>query len=567
MPIAREESVDQSVIAVQIANGTYVPVLSSDSRKRRKLVVTTSRDNQTNVKIELFKGSDESMADAEYVGSLVIDNIEAGDQGSADISVLLDVDSNGNLNATAKDDSSGEYQSLSVGLEQIGEDGGYDMPDFQISDEELSLEEISMDDEDEGGLPEDDFGADDLDLGAAMDTELPDIDSLSDDEAPADAADAADEADLSLDSFDELEIDDEPLDMSLETTTEEADEAAAADELAALTEEPSDGLDDLSLDDFSFDEEEDEDVITTEPSAEASDAPEADDSLGITDELEMEEKSLDLDEEEDTLSLDDFSLEDDEDEPAMEEVSDLGDLGDLGEPDEEVIEEATFEPIEESLEEPADEPVDAAEDASESADFATEEPVDASAPGGADDFDISMDDLSFDAEPTSEESSDGLESFADDDFGFDDSLAEDAQPQDGMVEADLGDEDFTFDEGSDDTPIFDTGDELSEDDAAAAEPDANPFADDAMSPEEFDRLDSTPEGVAADSGELAPRKSNGLIFAGYLVLALAALGVLTYLIFRLLEGPPAPPLRATGNVRFAALALLSIPSKWLRKRR
>ena len=152
---------ENSVIAVQIANGTFVPVLNTSSNKRRRLVVTTVRDNQTNVKIELFRGSDESMSDPEYVGSLIIENIDPTESGGPDISVLLGVDDSGSLNATATDTSSGEYQSLSVGLDQLEQEGGYDMPDFQLNDEEdfdlatpSELDELSLDEEPEELTPD-----------------------------------------------------------------------------------------------------------------------------------------------------------------------------------------------------------------------------------------------------------------------------------------------------------------------------------------------------------------------------------------------------------------------------
>ncbi|MFW5743352.1 MAG: Hsp70 family protein [Spirochaetota bacterium] len=182
-----EDYVENSVIAVQIANGTFVPVLNTSSAKRRRLVLTTVRDNQTNVKIDLFRGSDESMSDPEYVGSLVIDNLEPAEKGSADISVLLGVDENGSLNATATDTKSGEYQSLSVGLEELEQDG-YDVPDFQLSDEELTLDELSMEEEEIGGegeaeVPagdEEPFG--DFDLGD-FETELAEARETTGDEA------------------------------------------------------------------------------------------------------------------------------------------------------------------------------------------------------------------------------------------------------------------------------------------------------------------------------------------------------------------------------------------------
>ena len=138
---------DSSIIAVRVANGSFVPILETSSRTRRRLVLTTIRDDQTSVQIDLYRGADEGMENAEYVGSLMIENIEAAVKGQADIALLLGIDESGNLNATATDKNSGEYQSLSVSLESLEQGGSFDLPDFELSDEELTLDDLSMDEE------------------------------------------------------------------------------------------------------------------------------------------------------------------------------------------------------------------------------------------------------------------------------------------------------------------------------------------------------------------------------------------------------------------------------------
>lgn len=119
---------DSSIIAVRIANGSFVPILDTSQRTRRRLVLTTIRDNQTSVQIDLHRGADEDMENAEYIGSLMIENIEAAVKGQADIALLIGVDESGNLNATATDKNSGEYQSLSVSLESIEQGGASTCP-------------------------------------------------------------------------------------------------------------------------------------------------------------------------------------------------------------------------------------------------------------------------------------------------------------------------------------------------------------------------------------------------------------------------------------------------------
>ena len=328
------------MIAVQVADGSFVPVLDTSSGKRRRVVVTTIRDDQTAVRIGLYRGSDQAMSDAEYVGSLIVEDIEPSQRGTPDITVVLGMDDAHHLSATATDTRSGEYQSLSIGLDRLDADDGFDLSDVQLA-EEGDLDELSFDDIDVGAAA---FGESGLDEGSA--------------------------GEPSLDEF--------------------ADES------------------------FSFDE---------------------------------------------------------------------------------------------SL------------------------------------------------------------------FGDVDEASPEADLEAGLEEADLGEEDFTFDEGGEQDEPLDLGSdallgsELDEEqlfaDLASGDEDE---INDTLSPEEFGRLDSEPavEGPmgASDLDEaIEPRRSNAFIFVGYIVLAIAALAVLTYLVFRLLEGPPAPPLRAdvTGQVSLAIL-FLSVPA-------
>ena len=448
---------DNSVIAVQVADGSFVPVLDTATQKRRRLVVTTVRDNQTDVRIGLYRGSDESMLDAEYIGSLVISDISAGPAQQADITVLTGVDGAGNLNVTASDTQSGQYESLSVSLEELASGGEASLGDFEIAAsgdddlEDLSLDDLSLDETGEEAL--DEVSLDDLEL---------DIEE-------SEPASREEDDDLSLD---DLSLDDAE-ELSLEETTEttESAESAAADE------------DDLSLDDLSLD---DADELSLEEATETTDATES----AAADE--------------DEISLEDISF-DDAEELSLEETTE------------------TTESTADSLD------------------------------------DLSLDDISFDDDGAGEtDVEDALASFSDNSVALDESLSleenesledtpfGDESLEQGMEQADLGEEDFTFDESEDDEPLFQDG----PDDELAALGASQAALDDTLSAEEFDQLDAHPqeEHEVEESDEdqpLVPRRSNALIYAGYIILALAAVGVLTYLIFRLLEGPPAPPLRAS----------------------
>lgn len=128
-------------IGIKIANGSYYPILQEGGSARKRLVLTTVKDEQESVQIDLYKGRGDEIEDAVYIGSLVIENIEAAPGGEPEIELVLGLDDEGNLTATAGDNSSGETQSLSVSMESLDEQGIYDIPEFDL-DESFSPEPV-----------------------------------------------------------------------------------------------------------------------------------------------------------------------------------------------------------------------------------------------------------------------------------------------------------------------------------------------------------------------------------------------------------------------------------------
>jgi hypothetical protein len=131
--------VEETTIGIKVADGSFVPVFDRAFRGKRRLVLTTVRDNQESVQIDLYQGTGEGLEGPEYIGSLVVENISPAPKGSPEVNLLVGIDDAGNLNATATDSSSGEYQSLSVSLASL-DAGKSDLPDF-------SLEEPVLDDD------------------------------------------------------------------------------------------------------------------------------------------------------------------------------------------------------------------------------------------------------------------------------------------------------------------------------------------------------------------------------------------------------------------------------------
>jgi len=124
-------------IGIRVADGTIFPVIEEGFSGQKKLILTTARDNQTAVQIDLYKGGGEKAEQDNYVGTLVIENITPAPKGNPEVEVVLGVDDSGNLNARASDILTGEQQSLSVSLESLLPQGSYDIPELAF-DEELT---------------------------------------------------------------------------------------------------------------------------------------------------------------------------------------------------------------------------------------------------------------------------------------------------------------------------------------------------------------------------------------------------------------------------------------------
>jgi hypothetical protein len=130
-----------SVIGIKIADGSFFPVFERSHKGKKKLVLTTVNDQQESVQIDLYQGEGQEMENPEYIGSLVVSNIQPAGKGEPEINLVLGIDGEGNLNATATDAATGEYESLSVSLESLEEEL-YSLPDFEL--EESSLDEAEQ---------------------------------------------------------------------------------------------------------------------------------------------------------------------------------------------------------------------------------------------------------------------------------------------------------------------------------------------------------------------------------------------------------------------------------------
>ena len=99
-----------------VGRNTPIPVKHSE-------VFTTAADMQTSVTIHVYQGERPMAADNTSLGEFNLDGLAPAPRGVPKVEVTFDIDANGILNVTAKDQATGKSQSISItGSTRLSED-------------------------------------------------------------------------------------------------------------------------------------------------------------------------------------------------------------------------------------------------------------------------------------------------------------------------------------------------------------------------------------------------------------------------------------------------------------
>lgn len=143
-------------IGIKLADGSFYPILEEGVPDKKRLELTTVKDNQETVQVDLYRTETGSMDDAEYVDSLQIENIAAHPNGEPTLAFNIALDENNNLSADICDPESGEKSDISIKLVNRDENERASVPNFDLTqdfiddssalNEPVSTEEIAIDD-------------------------------------------------------------------------------------------------------------------------------------------------------------------------------------------------------------------------------------------------------------------------------------------------------------------------------------------------------------------------------------------------------------------------------------
>ena len=325
-------------IGIKLADGSFYPILEEGKPQVQTIELTTVRDDQTTVQLDLYRSSSDNMEDAEYVDTLLVENLLPRPKETPTLNLKIEIDSENVLSASIEDCESGEHSETKVSLVTLDSSERTIVPDFsmietedsdningdalldEFADNTIATQEEVVDNE----LSKDDeLNLDDFD----------DMDELITEDNSENVNNFIEESEVSEEIDGMPALDDMP-DFADETveTSEEVEEMPELDDMpdfAEDTEESSEEVDEMPvLDDMpDFADE------TVETSEEVDDMPELD--IPVTDDID-ESNGFQSDIMQDSILDNDFNSE--ESSLDEEEFPDFGDIA-TSEPEENQVDD------------------------------------------------------------------------------------------------------------------------------------------------------------------------------------------------------------------------------------
>ena len=125
-------------IGIKLADGSFYPVLEEGNAKTYQLDLTTVKDGQTKVQIDLYRSENKTMEDAEYVDTLEVSNLIPHPNGEVELHLSIGLNENNELDAKVVDEETGEQSETSVTLVSRTLAEREEPANFEISETDFS---------------------------------------------------------------------------------------------------------------------------------------------------------------------------------------------------------------------------------------------------------------------------------------------------------------------------------------------------------------------------------------------------------------------------------------------
>jgi molecular chaperone DnaK len=103
-------------LGLKTEGGIFSKIIDKNSSipTRKSDMYTNTIDNQSFVRIEVYQGEKPMAADNKMIGTFDLMGIPPGKAGTAKISVMFDIDANGIIKVSAKDEATGKEQAIKI---------------------------------------------------------------------------------------------------------------------------------------------------------------------------------------------------------------------------------------------------------------------------------------------------------------------------------------------------------------------------------------------------------------------------------------------------------------------
>jgi molecular chaperone DnaK len=110
-------------IGIGLPGGRFKPVLERNTAlpASKRYVISTSKDQQSEIEMSIFQGESDKAPDNEYLGTLTLSGLQKGPRGTVRIDVQFEVNNEGLLKVTATESATGKEVSSTFSTREAPE--------------------------------------------------------------------------------------------------------------------------------------------------------------------------------------------------------------------------------------------------------------------------------------------------------------------------------------------------------------------------------------------------------------------------------------------------------------